>query len=428
MLRPGNSRHCASIQRYVQDYGEAEAQALESWPDDVNWQRSIVLPAYNEAADFSRATLARLSDNDRLSSLFIVVINRPDSDLDSKPSEALFASLMRQSTVLWQHKNRYLLRGTRGYTLVVDRFSAGYTIAAKQGVGLARKIGADIACALYIKGHIQLPWLYSLDADAIAPDNYLAAENIATHKNTAALIFNFKHGAVIEGQATSTAICEATRHYERAICYYADALTWAGSPYGFCTLGSAFAVNLYHYALARGFPKRPAGEDFYLLNKVAKLGPVQRCQDIVIAIHARLSNRVPFGTGPAVAALIEKKDKAHLYYHSDIFIQLKQCIAIATARHCALQKIEDLREPELQAVMTALQFTSFLAHAEKQCNNAQDWLKHFHQWFDAFKILKFVHYLQEHGYAPRALEKSVESLNAYREQDEQPCSPKNTTA
>ena len=420
---PCEPTHHASIQSYLNNYGEVEAHGLDNWPEGLSWQRSIVLPAYNEAADFYRATCAKLSDQDRLSSLVIVVINRPDSEPDSGPSAALFATLMGESTVLWQHNNRYLLQPRqgkqgRGHTLVVDRFSQGHTLAAKQGVGLARKIGADIACALYARGHIQRPWLYSLDADAIAPDNYFTAENLANPKSVAAFIFNFKHGSFIESQATSAAISEATERYERAICYYADALKWAGSPYGFCTLGSAFAVNTHHYALARGFPKRPAGEDFYLLNKIAKIGSVQHCHEICIGIHARLSSRVPFGTGPAVAALLNNQDKAHLYYHFSIFIKLKQMINIATAHHCALQKIEDIPTSELQAVMSALKFTSFLAHAKKQCNNAEDWLKHFHQWFDAFKVLKFVHYLQEHGYAPQALEKSIEILKAYRERDD----------
>ena len=48
-------------------------------------------------------------------------------------------------------------------------------------------------------------------------------------------------------------------------------MKYARSPYAFHTIGSTMAVSANHYAKVRGFPKREAGEDFYLLNKLAKV-------------------------------------------------------------------------------------------------------------------------------------------------------------
>ncbi|GIR63469.1 MAG: hypothetical protein CM15mP68_1350 [Pseudomonadota bacterium] len=62
-----------------------------------------------------------------------------------------------------------------------------------------------------------------------------------------------------------------------------------GSAYAYPTLGSTISVHAQSYARVRGYPKRNAGEDFYLLNKLNKLHPVQVLQQPVIEVQARLS-------------------------------------------------------------------------------------------------------------------------------------------
>ena len=51
-------------------------------------------------------------------------------------------------------------------------------------------------------------------------------------------------------------------------------------------------------------PKRSAGEDFYLLNKLAKVGDVVPLRGQAIRLSNRQSNRVPIGTGPAMHSLV----------------------------------------------------------------------------------------------------------------------------
>ena len=58
--------------------------------------------------------------------------------------------------------------------------------------------------------------------------------------------------------------------------YYVAGLAMAGSRYAHHSLGSTIAVHAKTYAAVRGYPKRSAGEDFYLLNKICKLAPVER--------------------------------------------------------------------------------------------------------------------------------------------------------
>ena len=106
-------------------------------------------------------------------------------------------------------------------------------------------------------------------------------------------------------------------------------MNFAGSPYAFHTIGSTMAVSAVHYAKVRGFPKREAGEDFYLLNKLAKVGSVLELDvgtdDGAIEIDSRRSDRVPFGTGAAVNKITGLADpvREFQFYDPEVFGLLK---------------------------------------------------------------------------------------------------------
>ena len=82
-------------------------------------------------------------------------------------------------------------------------------------------------------------------------------------------------------------IYAATKRYEQALTYYVEQLQQAGSPYAFHTLGSCIATPLSYYCHARGFPKKSGGEDFYLLNKLAKLGKILTVDSCILQIESR---------------------------------------------------------------------------------------------------------------------------------------------
>jgi hypothetical protein len=77
----------------------------------------------------------------------------------------------------------------------------------------------------------------------------------------------------------------------------------AHSPYAYHSIGSTLAIHAETYAVVRGVPRRNAGEDFYLLNKAAKVDRIAILAEPSIAITARYSQRVPFGTGPALKTM-----------------------------------------------------------------------------------------------------------------------------
>src|SRR5690606_34714388 len=65
------------------------------------------------------------------------------------------------------------------------------------------------------------------------------------------------------------------------------------------------ALHVKSHAAARGFPRRAAGEDFHLLRKLAKLGPIEVPAVPPVRVRSRRSDRVPFGTGPSVDRLLQ---------------------------------------------------------------------------------------------------------------------------
>ena len=60
----------------------------------------------------------------------------------------------------------------------------------------------------------------------------------------------------------------------------------------------------------------------------------------------------------------------------------------------------------LLAILDDMGIRSALAHCSRQARSRQQFLRHFHQWFDAFRTLKFIHALRDAGWQ----DQSVESL------------------
>ncbi len=391
-----------STRKYLAGYAEPEARIAEgqisSTEDTGRWQYCLVIPAYKESEAFYQRLATSLLKQHAV--LLVLVINQPDSLACTDANNTYLWQQLVDCTTGQQSLDNLLLRRiphTNSTLLLVDRFSANMQIPKKQGVGLARKIGADIALSLIDSGHITHPWIYTSDADAHLPSNYFTALNedisVSSKTQSAAAIYPFKH------RCDDTPVGQATRLYEQRMYQYVDGLRSAGSPYAFQTIGSAIAVSAKHYAQVRGFPKRSGGEDFYLLNKLAKTGTINKLQGPEIIIEARQSDRVPFGTGPAISKLLHEKNiqQAKVFYHPQIFVELKiwlEAIDISwTNSLCELS----LSTSTLKALQS-LGAVQAIEAARKVSTSVQNYNKHIHTWFDAFKTLKFIHHLQEQNY------------------------------
>lgn len=363
------------------------------------WKHVLVIPTYDESPELLSA-LSQLHASDK--ALVIIVLNRPDSNPDSQCNSALrraASKLSKVDDVLDQHCSLYYLNNSVDLLCYDLEQLQGPTPAA-QGVGLARKVGCDIALLWQAQGAISGEWICCTDADALLPEDYF--RRLEENDDYSTAVYPFVH---IPG--SSTEINRATALYEIRLHQYVLGLSYAQSPYAYHTLGSCIAVKGLHYAKVRGYPKRSGGEDFYLLNKLAKVGSIGSLSGECISLQSRISNRVTFGTGPAVQKIIEsnKYEDSALFYHPQCFEVLKALlVAVPQLREYNLSELPKLLQyqglsEELAQTVTDTLLTRGLATAIEHCHNhgntQEKFLRQFHQWFDGFKTLKFIHSIRD---------------------------------
>ena len=392
-----------ALAKYLNHYAEQHTQQLDDFPGRYDY--ACVIPCFDESQSFLQTNEAAFQ---AAPSLVIVVINQSPADNVNANNVALQRFIAASFPRLWQSSDHALTlynSGAGWHMLCVDAFSPGRQLPVKQGVGLARKIGADIACQLYYYGKISNPWIFTTDADVQLPDDYFfAAANTA---DAAALIFPYQHSRPNDPQQAL-----AIDLYDYSLRYYVAGLHWAGSPYAFQTVGSTLAIHADHYAKVRGFPKRSAGEDFYILNKLRKTGEILTLSGPLITVAARISNRTPFGTGAALSQIMQREDaeREFVFYHPRVFEMLRlflcclpeiwQALRNDTAANVTLQArlLEVTGSDKLTTVLQTLGVDTGIQHALSHSKTLEGFLKHMHAWFDAFRTLKLVHGLRDEYY------------------------------
>lgn len=400
------------MEKYLRNYAEPETRDLDGLPDQPAWENVMVIPACNEGSGLLRAPPPCGGR-----SLMILVINEMEnaSAQVSMTNAALAAVVRERCTRQWQSSGLSLWQDPDAERdlLLVDRFSEGRKLPAKGGVGFARKIGVDLAVSLIQNQRINTGWIHCTDADVKLPETYFSRSNRLqdTGSKYSALVYPFSHRDIGESPA-SIDVMMATGLYELSLRYYVAGMKYAHSPYAFHTIGSTMAVSATHYAKVRGFPKREAGEDFYLLNKLAKVGTVLELEsgldNDIIEIESRRSDRVPFGTGAAVNKITELSDLVgeFLFYDPTVFkllgVWLRSLSAIwdsgspeLTTADFADNQCTDRHRQALLAGLNALKTQQALEHAFRQSKNLDQFKRQMHTWFDAFRTLKLIHFLRD---------------------------------
>jgi hypothetical protein len=394
----------AAIAQYLEHYAEPIAGRFQvEFLQQLNrvYQFVLVIPAFAEPLD----CLENVLPADLQQTLVIVVVN---SAVDSDPG----AIVQTQAFLGQFHKTSapisYLTLQQDSDCLIVDCTSDGHQLPVKQGVGLARKIGGDLALACIQQGIVKCPWIHCTDADVKLPLNYFDADPPLSE--VAVAIYPFEHHPLHENILS----------YEISLRYYVLQLNQAGSPYAFQTIGSLLKINPLHYAMVRGFPKRKAAEDFYMLNKLAKVGQVVRLKEPVIRLSSRMSQRVPFGTGAAMTRFA--KQPCFDLYHPQIFQHLKTWLEIIPTlwrdRNLIQQKGIDHGWSHNLLILDALSvlgLRDILPHAYQQCRNLDYFQRYLWTWFDAFRTLKFIHYLRDNGFPNVPIVEAIVTLKGISE-------------
>ncbi len=196
---------------------------------------------------------------------------------------------------------------------IIDNSSPGRGWAAKKGgVGRARKTIMDAIVAFSGKQDI----IVSMDADTYYPGNYLSVVAGYFRDNPKHLGLSLPYFHKLTGDE------EADRlmlRYEVYMRYYALNMIRINNPFRFSALGSAMAFPAWAYRKVGGLTPVQGGEDFYFLQKLVKTGPIGYAASTMAYPSSRFSDRVSFGTGPALIKGRAGNWDSYPFFPSELF-------------------------------------------------------------------------------------------------------------
>ena len=270
----------------------------------------IALPAINESAYLPAALDSIARQTHRPARVFICV-NQPD---------AWWQEVGEKKDICFDNrKTLYWLNSFHDLDIeIIDRSSPGLGWQGKQaGAGWARKVAMDAINLTADERDIMV----SMDADTRYEPDYLHAVQRAfsSNRDAVALSAPFYHRLGPSDQENRALI-----HYELYMRHYFLNLVRIHSPYAFIALGSAIALPVRSYRKIRGITPFKAGEDFYFLQKLRKMGRILNHCDAVVYPSARISSRAGFGTGPAIRKGLDSGDNAYPLFHEAFFDKISE--------------------------------------------------------------------------------------------------------
>ena len=381
------------VDKYFGRFLVSELEIIE--PLKENLTLIVVIPVFNESDIYS--TLASLffnQDKYLFQVEVILIVNNATNSTDAvkKVNKNTYVFLKEFASL--NNSSQISL-----YPFYVDNLNPKHA-----GVGWARKIGMDLA----LKRFRDLNYngvIVGLDADSTVSSNYLNEINTFFKKsNCSAVSIHFEHP--LKGEGYSESHYHYIKLYELHLRYYKNALAFVGFPYAYHTIGSSFALTAAAYARQGGMNRRKAGEDFYFINKLIKGEIFGEIIDAKVTPSSRISDRVPFGTGRALLEAFDGVKNLELTYDFSIFKCLKRWID-----NISCQNFDYDQFPEkVKKYIAKNKWDN--THLEMLKNSAshESYLKRFFAKYDAFWVLKFIHYFRDNFTSNTDLLSNAQSL------------------
>lgn len=387
------------VKKYINKFGIPGWELIKR--ENKNYKLIIVIPAVQEFENLKKLLLS-LSENDNKffkETLIVFAIN----SIENSPAEVIDdnqkAIHYLKSIINNERNSNKELKKVIDSGLnigIVDINSPGKQMPAKDGgVGLARKIGMDLALEHFDYKNPGKNILVCLDADCTVQNNYITEiYNYFNNENCGAAYVQFEHLLNSDYENNLAIIC-----YEIFLRYYVFGLQAAGSPYAFHTVGSTMACDAETYIKIQGMNKKKAAEDFYFMEKLSKSIKIHKIISTKVFPSSRVSWRVPFGTGRSVTRFLAKTQNEYLLYSPKCFYVLKNWLHVFNNK-----KILTSEEYLLKAKSIHIELYNFLV----QNNFENSWNKIIQNtkteeqiniqklyWFDGFRTLKFIHHLRD---------------------------------
>ena len=374
---------------YLNKYGFLKPQISES--SAPNLGMAVVIPCFNEPDLISSLESLKACDSTKCDVEIIVVIN---SGIEHDEAIKIKNQVTFEISQKWAEKNS--TDKLKFHFIHIDNLPQKHA-----GVGLARKIGMDEAVSRFDflkKDGV----IVCYDADSLCDKNFLVAieNHFFQNPKTPGCSIYFEHP--VSGNEFGFKMYDGIINYELHLRYYVLSLRFCELPFAFHTIGSSMAVRSSFYQKQGGMNKRKAGEDFYFLHKIIELGNFTELKTTRVIPSPRVSDRVPFGTGRAMGEWMGSEKEGFATYNFKSFQVIRNFV----------KKIPDLYEMNLDEIqltdqsvnihlinfLKAEKFESALTEIRKNSPNRDAFIKRFFVWFDAFRVLKLVHYLRDNAF------------------------------
>jgi len=377
------------IENYLSKHPLFEGDSLLSDPV-THWM--VVVPVYREQ-DYLFSMIESLlkCDAPSLSGELILVFNCSDADTDEVRN--------LQKSTAQKVREKFGSQPLHWLKIVIVE---AYDLPRKHfGAGWARKIGMDLATHRFLKLNRQEGVILTLDADCLVHKNYFTAiEEWFSHPQRQGAAIYFEHPT--QGTDFSQEVYTGITKYELHLRYYLQAHRYAGFPYSFHTMGSAMAVRAIAYARIGGMPRKQAGEDFYFLQKLIPLGGFGEIATTAVLPSPRPSDRVIFGTGAAITGHLEGTNQAETTYHLVSFQDLKVFLDLYkdlfTLDNADYESWTYNLSGPLRSFLLNSGFFDDLDKLKAACSRQSVFEKRFFELFNAFKVVKYLNYVEEHFY------------------------------
>ena len=364
----------------------------------------IVIPCYNEFNILETLNSIWNSQRSKSSVEVIIVIN----SAESTKQEILDQNIKTFNEVrnwIAMHDDSLLRFFVINEQKLPNKFA---------GAGLARKIGMDQAVYRFNQLNKHDGIIVSIDADSKIQSNYFIEleKHFNKYPKTNAITTYFEHA--IDGDEFTQEIYDAIIIYELYLRYYKQALNYTGFPYSYYTIGSCFAVNANTYVKQGGMNRKQAGEDFYFLHKIFPLGYTYEINSTCVYPSSRPSDRVPFGTGPMVKSIIDLRNEDFLTYNFDSFLELKSFFNVVNnlfrISENKLNELLSILPDSISEFLKINEIYSTIREINENSSNIKTFTKRFFNWFNAFRVLKFLNFAHEERYQKQSLLHEAEKL------------------
>jgi hypothetical protein len=288
------------------------------------------------------------------------------------------------------------------------------TAKKKAGAGFARKTAMDEAVRRFAAINKPEGLIVSLDADTLVAGNYFREiEHASDTGRAACFTFQFRHN-YDAGQYPED-VMEACRLYEIYLRYYRLSLKTFKFPFSVHTIGSCFAVRAGAYIRLGGMTSRQGGEDFYFLQKAIKMHPVHEVMSLIVFPSPRVSDRVPFGTGPSVRHILE--NGGYTVYNFELFRLLRTFYELFP--EMGHGDVKDKIPVDIMNYIGDKPFDEILSECRSYSGSSGTFLKRMYDKFDAFFIVKFLNtFNNSRAYPPVDVMEAGRSLLRYYGIDE----------